>query len=286
MRIIVSCVFICSFLLPAGCGAMQQSDRAIEDLLRSKKVVDLDQLTGSELRLLVKLVRKEASPCEGSLSLIEEMQKKKPCTPAVRALGFFFRRILDGYPESDILSQYVARFRISSKVSVLMEGRSDTGPADADVTIVSFSDFQCPFCRKAAAVIRGIKEEHLEKVRLVFKQWPMESIHPMAQDAAIAAEAALMQGRFWEMHDQLFSLKGALSPGNIEEAAKRAGLDIERWKEDMESAEVMERITKDREEAKKLGLKGTPTIFVNGVEFQEPVKYLPQFVEEALFSSQ
>ena len=285
MRTISTCIFICTLLSPAGCGAKLQSDRTIENLIRSKKVVDLDQLTGSELRLLVKLVRKEASPCYESLSLLEEIEKQKPCPLAVRALGFFYRRILDGYPESDILSQYVARFRLSSKVSIHIEGRSDTGPDDADVMIVSVSDFQCPFCRKAAAVIRSIKEEHLEKVRLVFKQWPMEGIHPMAMEAALAAEAALMQGRFWEMHDQLFALKGALCPGNIEEAAKRAGLDMERWKEDMQSAEVLEWITKDREEAKKLGLKGTPTIFVNGVEFEEPIKYLPQFVEEVLFSA-
>jgi thiol-disulfide isomerase/thioredoxin len=265
-----------------GCGAASRSDRNVEAVLRAKKIVNLDKLTGGELHLLSSLVKKEASPCPGSISLFEELDKDKPCPVALQALGFLYRRILDGYPENEILEQYVARFRIAREIKIDIEGRPDTGPDGARVTIVVFSDFQCPFCRRTALTIRRVKSEHPDDVRLVFKHFPLISIHPRSEDAAVAAEAAFVQGRFWEMHDALFALEGDLSRDSIEKAAGNAGLDVERWKEDMETAEVVERVNKDKEEAEKLKLQGTPTIFVNGIEFLEPVKYLGQYVDEQL----
>lgn len=277
-------VVVLGFSAAAACGGMQQPDRAIENMIRSKNIVDLDKLTASEIRLLISLIKKEAAPCPGSLSLVEELGKEKPCAMSIRALGFFYRRILDGYPETDILNQYVARFRVAKKVKIEIDGRPDTGPEDAPVIIVTFSDFQCPYCRKAALAIRRVKDIHSDKVRLVFKQFPL-STHSESMEAALAAEAALEQGRFWEMHDKLYAFKGDITPGNITSAAGKAGLDMTRWKEDMESVEVIERVNGDREEALKLKLTGTPTIFVNGVEFEEPVKYLPQYVEELIYAS-
>jgi len=274
-----SVLFLFAVVLSSGCAAAKQSDQAVARMLRSKQVVDLDKLTGSELHLLVSIVRKEASPCPNELSLLEDLSRDKPCPRAVSALGFIYRRILDGYPESDILDQYVSRFKEAAQVKIDLEGRPDTGPADASVTIVVFSDFQCPFCRKAALQIKQIKQLYPEKVRLVFKQFPLD-MHIHAMDAALAAEAALVQGRFWEMHDKLFALKGALSDEAMEGAASSAGLDLTRWKEDLESSEVIERVSADKEEALGLKLTGTPAIYVNGVEFEEPIKYLQQYVEE------
>jgi len=274
-----SAPFLLALLVCSGCAAAKQSDQAVEKMLRSKKVVELDRLTGSEIRLLVSIVKKEASPCLNELSLYEDLSRDEPCPRAVSALGFLYRRILDGYPESDILDQYVSRFKEATPVKIDLEGRPDTGPADAPVTIVVFSDFQCPFCRKAALQIKQIKELHPGQVRLLFKHFPLD-IHAYAMDAALAAEAAFAQGRFWEMHDKLFALKGALSDEAMEGAASSAGLDLTRWKEDLESSEVMERVTADKEEALALKLNGTPAIYVNGIEFEEPVKYLKQYVEE------
>jgi predicted DsbA family dithiol-disulfide isomerase len=274
-----SAILLLAAVLFSGCAAAKQSDQAVEKMLRSKKVVDLDKLTGSELQLLVSIVRKEASPCPNELSLLEDLSRADPCPRAVSALGFLYRRILDGYPESDILDQYVSRFKEAAQVKINIEGRPDTGPADAPVTIVTFSDFQCPFCRKAALQIKQIKQLYPESVRLVFKHFPLD-YHNYSMEAAIAAEAALAQGRFWEMHDRLFALKGELSDEAVEGAASSAGLDLTRWKEDMESSEVIERISADREEAIELKLGGTPTIFVNGIEFEEPIKYLEQYVVE------
>lgn len=268
-------------LIIAGCAAATQSDQAVERMLRSKKIVDLDQLTGSELRLLVSIVRKEASPCPNELSLYEDLKRDKPCPRAVSALGFIYRRILDGYPESDILDQYVSRFKEAVQVKLELEGRPDTGPADAPVTIVAFSDFQCPFCRKAALLIKQVKQLFPDRVRIVFKHYPLD-FHTHALDAALAAEAALAQGRFWEMHDKLFALQGGLSDEAIEGAASSAGLDLTRWQDDLESSEVIERVNRDKEEALELKLSGTPAIFVNGIEFEEPIKYLQQYVEELL----
>jgi protein-disulfide isomerase len=280
-RVLLAVSMLKLFLLQ-GCGAASRSDKSIENILRAKKIVDLDKLTGGELHLLESLVKKEASPCPGKISLLEELSKGKPCSVALQALGFFYRRILDGYPENDILDQYVARFRIAQKVKIDLEGRPDTGPEAARVTIAVFSDFQCPFCRKAALTMKRVKGMHADDVRIVFKHFPLTSMHAQAMDAALAAEAAFVQGRFWEMHDALFALEGNLSQENIEKAASDAGLDIERWKEDMEASEVVDKVDRDKKKADKLKLTGTPAIFVNGIEFLEPIKYLDQYVEEML----
>jgi len=274
-------ILTATLVLAAACAGAKVSDRALESTIRSKGIVDLDQLTGSEVRLLVAIVKKEASPCPAGLSLAEDLAAAKACPQALSALGFIYRRILDGYPEDDILDQYVAHFKRAKEVSILLEGRPDTGPAEAPVTIAVFSDFQCPFCRKAAAFLKKVKELHPDKVRIVFKHLPME-MHSDAMPAALAAEAALVQGRFWEMHDALFALKGVLSEENMGKAAESAGLDLTRWNEDRESPEVIERVEADAQEALKLKLTGTPTIFVNSVEFDEPVKYLQAYVEELL----
>jgi len=274
-------ILAATMVLAAACAGARQSDKALESTIRSKGIIDLDQLTASEVRLLVSIVKKEASPCPEGLSLAQDLAAARPCPLALSALGFIYRRILDGYPEDDILDQYVAHFKRAREVSILVEGRPDTGPADAPVTIVVFSDFQCPFCRKAASAVKKVRELHPDKVRVVFKQWPLE-MHTDSMVAALAAEAALVQGRFWEMHDALFALKGELTDENIGKAAERAGLDLTRWNEDRESPEVIESVEADSQEAVKLKLTGTPTIFVNSVEFDEPVKYLQAYVEELL----
>jgi len=266
----------------AACAGSKRGDGAVLQVIQAASSVDVGKLTDAEVRLLVKLVRKEASPCEGSVSLLEELGKPKPCPAAARALAFFYRRILDGYPEGDILDLYVSRFKNAAKVELALDGCPALGPAEASVTVVVFSDFECPFCRKAAAAVLKLREVFEDKVRVVYKHYPLTDMHPQALDAARAAEAALAQGRFWEMHDQLFALEGQLGEADLEKAAVDAGLDVERWKDDLEDDAALARIDKDEGEGKKLGIEGTPAIYVNGTEFLEPVKYLDEYVAELL----
>ncbi len=137
------------------------------------------------------------------------------------------------------------------------------GPADAKVTVVEFSDFQCPFCSRVAPTLERLQKEYPEDVKVVFRHLPL-SFHNQAQGAAEAAEAAHLQDKFWEMHDKLFSQQRSLSKEKYLEWASELGLDVEQFKGDMKSSAVQSRINKDKQEAAALGVTGTPGFFING----------------------
>jgi protein-disulfide isomerase len=138
------------------------------------------------------------------------------------------------------------------------------GPETAAVTIIEFSDFQCPFCKRVGPTLRKIEEEYGDQVRIAFKHQPL-SIHPKAPAAHAAAEAAHRQGKFWEMHDLIFENQKEMSPEKYLEYAAQLGLDVERFKIDVESDEVKARIDADKLEAAKLAASGTPTFYINGL---------------------
>ncbi len=139
------------------------------------------------------------------------------------------------------------------------------GPKNAPVTIVEFSDFQCPFCGRAQPTLKQIEDEYKGKVRIVWKNQPL-SFHPNAMPAAEAAMAAYEQGndKFWAMHDKLFANQTALSPPFYEQAAREIGLDVSRWKSSVESHAASAGIQADMNAGSAVGASGTPTFFING----------------------
>jgi protein-disulfide isomerase len=138
------------------------------------------------------------------------------------------------------------------------------GPAAAPITIVEFSDYQCPYCARAEPLIAEAVAAYPNQVRVVFKNYPLVSIHPQAMPAALAATAAGKQDKFWEMHEKLFANQRALAPEQIREYAKALNLDMARFDADLASDEVKTAVRKDIALAQRLGVRGTPTIFVNG----------------------
>ena len=147
-------------------------------------------------------------------------------------------------------------------------GNSPTlGPKDAPVTIVEYSDFECPFCQKGFKRMEKIRENFPKKVRLVFKHYPLP-FHKNAKPAARAAMAAGEQGKFWEMHDRLFEKQGAWKKGNVKEItagwAKEMGLDAAKFKKDFDKESYGKTIQAEMKEGQKLGVKGTPHFFING----------------------
>lgn len=136
------------------------------------------------------------------------------------------------------------------------------GPADALVTLVEFSDYQCPYCRTAHATVTQVEKKYAGKVRVVMKQYPLP-FHPQARPGAQAAIAAGMQGRYWEMHDRLFG-STQLDPETLERYAKEIGLDVERWKRDQQDPRVAATIQRDMDLAGNVNVSGTPAFFVNG----------------------
>ena len=137
------------------------------------------------------------------------------------------------------------------------------GAPDALVTLVEFSDYQCPYCRQASSTVAQVEKKYAGKIRLVMKQYPLTQIHPMAMGAARAAVAAGMQGRYWEMHDRLFG-SAQLDPDSLERHAREIGLDVERWKRDQNDPKVKAVIDRDMELASNVNVSGTPAFFVNG----------------------
>jgi protein-disulfide isomerase len=138
------------------------------------------------------------------------------------------------------------------------------GPGDAPVTIVEFSDFQCPFCSRVDPVLKQVLAQYPKQVRLIYKNLPLTSIHPYALGAAQAAVAAQKQGKFWEMHDLLFANQRALQPDALKSYAQRLGLDVAKFEADSAAAETMAAIQDDIKLSRTVGVRGTPTLFVNG----------------------
>ena len=137
------------------------------------------------------------------------------------------------------------------------------GPDDAPVTLVEYGDFECPYCGQAEAVVRELLRDFAD-VRYVWRHLPLNDVHPRAQLAAEASEAAAAQGRFWEMHDLLFDHQDALAPRDLLGYAERLGLDIERFTDDLHEHTGAARVADDVDSADLSGVSGTPTFFVNG----------------------
>jgi len=137
------------------------------------------------------------------------------------------------------------------------------GPADAKVTIVEWSDFQCPFCAQAAGLMQQVTDAYPSDVKFVYKNYPLP-FHKQAMPAAKAAVAAGKQGKFWEMHDKIFANSRALNDDVYAQYASELGLNVEQFKTDMASPEVQAQIDKEMAEARTAEVRGTPTIFING----------------------
>ena len=160
-------------------------------------------------------------------------------------------------------------------------GAPAKGPDNAPVTIVVFTDFQCPYCIRLEPMLHEIFEKNKDKVRLVFKNFPL-TMHPMADPAHRAAWAAGKQGKFWEFHDRLFK-SPQLSQAVIEATAKDLGLDMERFKADMASPAAKERIAKDIADGENAQVSGTPTVFINGrVPQQRTLEFYQRMIDEEL----
>ena len=138
------------------------------------------------------------------------------------------------------------------------------GSPHAAVTIVEYGDFECPNCRQAAPAVKLILEHFRGRVRLVWRHFPLEGVHPHALSAALAAEAAGAQGKFWPMHDALLENQAHLKANHLRDYARRLELDTARFEADMEEQVYLQRVREQIEGGERSGARGTPTFFVNG----------------------
>ena len=158
------------------------------------------------------------------------------------------------------------------------------GAAAAPVTIVEWSDFECPYCKSVLPTLERVLEEYPEQVRLVFRHFPLHAIHPNAQAAAEAGVCAQDLGAFWELHDLMFDEQDTLTLDDLKDKAERAGLDVEAFAACLEQEGIADRVHADRRAGIEVGVNGTPALYVNGRPLAGAVAYeqLAEVVEDEL----
>jgi protein-disulfide isomerase len=163
-------------------------------------------------------------------------------------------------------------------VRASVAGAPTLGRADAPVTVVEFSDYQCPFCgRFFATVLPALKSEYMDagKVRYVFRDYPLDQLHPLARKAAEAAHCAGEQGRYWEMHDALFQNQRSLSPPQLGEHARALGLDSARFEECLSSGRYAAQIERGLADGAAAGVQGTPGFVIGRTKAGDVVEGTP-----------
>lgn len=194
-------------------------------------------------------------------------QTKEQITPQITAM-------LKQQKMAGIQGEYLKQLRQKYGVKVMLEPPrvqvavdDDTakgGPIGAPITIVEFSDYQCPFCSRAEPVVDEVMKKYGEKVRLVFRDYPL-SFHQNAETAAMGAECADEQGKFWEMNRAMFANQSKLTATDLVETAGNVGLDKDKFKGCLDSGKYRTEVQKDFQDGQKAGVTGTPTFFINGI---------------------
>ncbi len=278
--------FLALLSLGASCsgGQSETHNGRSDDGPRVERLepVDTSQLTRAEQRVWVELINDLLSPCGEPVSVGRCVAEERSCRRCVPAARYLVRLIGEGYERQEIEEHYASRFGRERPVQIDIEGAPVRGSPMAQITVVEFSDFECPYCGRAHPVLEQVLSEFEGRVRLVFKHYPLSSAHPHALPAARAAVAAGNQGKFWEMHDLLFEHQRQLEDEDIERYAASLELDMDRFRRDLAAAETQRRIEQDKRDGERAGVEGTPSFFVNGRPFHEPPSALAAYLREEL----
>ncbi len=192
------------------------------------------------------------------------------------ARSYYIRELKKKYP--------VVTYLEPLRASVQTAGFPSRGPVNAGVTLVEFSDFQCSYCRALYVTLKEVLKNYPDAVRIVFRNYPLDSIHPDAQKAAEAALCAGEQKRFWEMHDAIFEDQGNLKPEQLKDRAANLGLDAAVFNTCLDSGRQAGAVSCDLKEGSALGVNGTPAIFINGrfLSGAQPYTELAKIIDEEL----
>lgn len=276
------------FCLGASCGGKAvehgsgQAAVGPQPRVESIPQVDLSDLTAPEKRVFAELTNDLLSPCGQPVSVARcATDPASHCNQCVPAARYLARLVTDGYERSEIEEHFAARYGRDTRFEFDLDGLPIRGAPMAPLLIVEFSDFECPYCGAAAPMLERLLREFDGRVKLVFKNYPLDQ-HPRAMPAARAAVAAGNQGKFWEMHDLLFGNQQALEDEDFERYAVQLGLDLPRFQADIASPATQARIDADKAEGHRVHLEGTPTMFINGRRFTESPTQLANYLREEL----
>jgi protein-disulfide isomerase len=173
---------------------------------------------------------------------------------------------------------------LAARVDVAVAGAPVRGAPDARVTVVEFSDFECPFCKRANGTMASLLEKYSGKIKLVYRDFPLENIHPLARRAAEAARCARDGGKFWEYHDVLFAQSPKLAPEDLKRYAVQVGLDAEKFDACLASGVHSADVQSDIDEGQRLGITATPVFFINGrsVRGAQPAETFARVIDDEL----
>jgi protein-disulfide isomerase len=231
--------------------------------------VDFTGLTPAQRATALKVLRSESCACGCDMKLAQCRMEDPKCAVSRRLSAFVAKEAAAGKNEASIRAALV---KLEAAPEMLLEdkavpisiaGDPMRGPSNAKITIVEFSDFQCPFCAKAVGEVKAILDKYPKNVRLVFKQYPLDT-HSQAEMAAEAALSAQAQGKFWEMHDKMYANFRLINRQRVMLWAAQIGLDVNKLKTDLDSHKYASRVALESKEGDDAGVEGTPTFYING----------------------
>jgi protein-disulfide isomerase len=245
--------------------------------------VDLTGMAAAKVATALRLVREYDCTCGCGMKVAECRIKDPNCAYSKSLAGVLVGAIRSGKQATDALAAAKAsKFGtapappklLGDPVPISIAGSPVKGPQDARVTLVEWSDFQCPYCYKGAAQLDAVLKAFPTQVKLVFRQFPLES-HSQAALAAAASLAAHKQGKFWPLHDAMFAHRQDLSKQTITALASQTGMDMRRFMADWQAKETLSTVMRDMQDGEKAGVEGTPTVFINGQHYNGSLELEP-----------
>jgi protein-disulfide isomerase len=260
-------VLLVAFLLPAQAWKTANSLPGI----------DFSGLSAQQKATVLKILRNEDCSCGCGMKLAECRIADPKCDYSNGMAKIIIDSVKQGKTADEAVeaaknSKWGPQKILQAAVKIPVAGAPVTGPADAQLTIVEFSDFQCPYCAAAVPQIRAVLKAYSSQVKLIFKQFPLEE-HPQADLAATAAVAAQKQGKFWPMHDTLFAHSNDLSRKSILGFAKDIGLNTDKLEADMDTTEVRQTVERDVQDGNNADVQGTPTLFIDGQRYNGSITF-------------
>lgn len=289
-------------LAPLIAGQLQQlrqqeydiKSQALEQLINkrlleaeaAKQGLTVDQLTEQEV------MSKFVEPTEAEVEAYYLGQKDKIQRPLSTVRPQLHQSLRQAKAQQ-AMEEYLSRLKTNAKIQIALhpprvkvgdDPKRARGNANAAVSIVEFSDYHCPFCKRAELVVQEVMAKYDGRVRLVYRDFPLDNLHPRARAAAEAANCAGDQGKFWEYHDALFLNAPKASRDDLKGYATTVGLDAAQFEQCLTQNTHRSLVQQDVEEATKLGLSGTPAFFINGrfLNGAQPLEKFVQIIDEEL----
>lgn len=264
----------------------QAIDQKLVEFEAEKAGLDEDGLITRDV--VSKLPEVSQAEIDSVYNLYREQLNNAPLDSVAPQIRAFLGRM----QRSKAIEVYVAQLRALHDVRNLLEPARieveavgpSKGPADAPITLVEFSDFECPFCVRVLPTLDQVQEKYGDQVRIVYRQFPLNAIHPNAQLAAEASLCADAQGKFWEMHDAIFEARGKADADGLKAMAVDLGLDPEVFGGCLDSREFRGQVEADLEAGRKAGVTGTPALFINGrfLSGAQPFNVVSKVIDDEL----